>query len=262
MSSAWGRRVLVFGAASLVASLWLAAASHGPRIVDAFADHPYFAVSEIVVTPTKHVRAGVLLADADLRNGISLWRVDPATMTTRLEANPWIRRAVVRREFPRRLVVDLWEREPVAVLFLDQLHYVDATGLAFARVGEREPLDLPFVTGVEAAIMADERAYARHAIRQALRVLRLLGASGLPFRVSEVHIDRERGITVYPIEPRAAVAFGWNGFGRKLGRLAHVLEDFRGRERQIREIDLTLGTEVVVRLRKKPNGRPGANART
>lgn len=262
MKSVWGRRVLVFGAAALVGTLGLGAATHGPRLVAAFADHPYFAVTEIVVTPTRHVRAGSLLEDVDLRNGISLWRVDPATMMRRLEANPWIRRAAVRREFPRRLVVDLWEREPVAVLFLDQLYYVDATGLAFARVGEREPLDLPFVTGVEAAIVGDERVYARHAIRQALRLLRLMEASGLPFRVSEVHIDRERGITVYPIEPRVAVAFGWNGFGKKLGRLTHVLGDFQGRERQIREIDLTLGTDVVVRLRKKADGRTGANART
>jgi hypothetical protein len=254
--------VLVFGAIALVAMLVLAVVTEGPRLVEAFVDHPYFAVTEIVVTPTKHVRAGSLLEDAELRHGISLWRVDPATMTSRLEANPWIRRAAVRREFPRRLVVDLWEREPVAALFLDQLYYVDATGLAFARVGEREPLDLPFVTGVEAAIVADERAYARHSIRQALRLLRLMEASGLPFRVSEVHIDRERGITVYPIEPRVAVAFGWNGFGKKLGRLTHVLGDFRGKERQIREIDLTMGTEVVVRLRK-PNGRTGAHkART
>jgi cell division protein FtsQ len=257
----WGRRVLVFGAAALVAGLGLAGAMHAPRLAAAFADHPYFAVTEIVVTPTTHVRAGALLEDAELRSGVSLWRVDPATMTTRLEENPWIRRAAVRREFPRRLVVDLWEREPVAVLLLDHLYYVDATGLAFARVGEREPLDLPFVTGVEAAIVADERAYARHAIRQALRLLRLMEASGLPFRVSEVHIERERGITVYPIEPRVAVAFGWNGFGRKLGRLGRVLGDFRGRERQIREIDLTLGADVVVRLRKA-NGRTRAKART
>jgi hypothetical protein len=261
MTAVWGRRVIVFGAAAATASLVLAAIVHGPRLAAAIADHPYFAVTEIVVTPTTHVRAGALLEAAELRNGVSLWRVDPETLTARLEANPWVRRATVRREFPRRLIVDLAEREPVAILFLDQLYYVDATGLAFARVGERDPLDLPFVTGVEAAIVADERPYARHAIRQALRLLRLMEASGLPFRVSEVHIERERGVTVYPIEPRVAVTFGWNGFGAKLTRLGRVLGDFRGRERQIREIDLTMGTEVVVRLRQA-SGRAGAKTRT
>ncbi len=249
-ASRWGRRAALGCAAAAIAGLGVAAVTHGPRLLAALADHPYFALTEIVVTPTRHVRGGTLLEAADLRAGTSLWRVDTRELAARLERDPWIRRAAVRREFPRRLVVDLAEREPVAILYLDHLYYVDATGLAFARVGERDPLDLPFVTGVEAAIVADERPYARHAIRQALRLLRMLGASGLPFRVSEVHIEREQGVTVFPIEPRVAVAFGWNGFGTKIARLTRVLEDFRGRERRIREIDLTMGTEAVVRLRQ------------
>jgi len=248
--SAWGRRLSVGAAAVAVMSAVLAAVVYGPPLVRAIVDHPYFAVTEIMVTPTQHVRAGTLLDSADLRAGVSLWRVDPATLAAQLEFHPWIRRARVRREFPRRLIIELAEREPAAILFLDQLYYVDSTGLAFVRVGERDSLDLPFVTGVEAAIVAHEHPFARHAIRQALRLLQLMQASGLPFRVSEVHIERAQGITVFPIEPRVALTFGWSGFEKKLTRLTRVLQDFRGRERQIREIDLTMGTAAVVRLRQ------------
>ncbi len=251
-----GRWLAFAAAAAAVAAAVLAAIDVGPRVAAAVADHPYFSVSEIVVTPPKHVRAGALLEAADLRPGMSLWRIDPAALAVRLEAQPWVRRATVRREFPRRLVVDVTEREPAAILFLDQLYYVDSTGVAFVRVGEREPLDVPFVTGVEAAIVADERPFARHAIRQALRLLELMRAAGLPFRVSEVHIEREQGITVFPVEPRVSLTFGWNGFGTKLARLMRVLQDFRGRESQIREVDLTMGDAAVVRLRQaSPKGK-------
>lgn len=249
-AAAGGRRLLVGAGSAVLASLVLAAYVYAPLLIAAIADHPYFAVTEIVVTPTKHVRAGTLLEAAGLRPGISVWRVDPEALAVRLEAQPWVRRASVRREFPRRLIVDLTERQPAAILFLDQLYYVDDTGVAFVRVGERDPLDLPFVTGVEAAIVADERPFARHAIRQALRLLHAMGAAGLPFRVSEVHIDREQGVTVFPIEPRVSLTFGWSGFGAKLTRLQRVLDDFRGREAQLREIDLTMGMEAVVRLRQ------------
>ena len=241
---AWVAGAVAVGAVVGTVSLY------GPILATAIADHPYFAVAEIVVTPTKQVRPGVLLESVDLRPGQSLWRLDPTELAGRLEAHPWIRRASVRREFPRRLVVDVVERKPVAILYLDQLYYVDSTGLAFVRVGERDPLDLPFVTGVEAAIVADERPFARHAIRQALRVLEIMESAGLPFRVSEVHIEREQGVTVFPIEPRVALTFGWSGYKTKLGRLERVLQDFRGREGQIREIDLTMGTAAVVRLRQ------------
>ena len=254
--STWGRRSAIGVAAVAVAAVGAAGWLYGPTVLNAIADHPYFTVTEIVVTPTRHVRAGALLESVDLSAGVSLWRVDPAALAARLEAHPWIRRAKVRREFPRRLVVELAEREPAAILFLDQLYYVDNTGAAFVRVGDRDRLDVPFVTGVEAAVMADERPFARHAIRQALRLLQLMPAAGLPFRVSEVHIDREQGITVFPIEPRVALTFGWSGFATKLTRLARVLQDFRGRESQIREIDLTMGTAAVVRLRQ-----PGASGK-
>ena len=262
VGGAWGRRLAVAGAAAAVATTGLLALVYGPALLAAVIDHPYFAVSEIVMTPTHHVRAGALLELAHLRPGVSLWRIEPSVLAEQLESDPWIRRATVRREFPRRLVVDLVEREPAAVLFLDQLYYVDRTGVAFVRVGERDPLDLPFVTGIEAAVVGDDRPFARHAVRQALHLLKSLQAAGLPFRVSEVHIERERGITVYPIEPRVAVAFGWSGFSSKLTHLTRVLEDFRGRERQIREIDLTTEAEAVVRLRQQPSGREaGGRAR-
>ena len=249
-----GRRLAIGGALVGAVAVGFAAA-YGPLVAAVIADHPYFGVSEIVVTPTRHVRAGSLLESVDLRPGVSLWRIDPERLAARLEEQPWIRRAAVRREFPRRLIVDLVERRPAAILYLDQLYYVDSTGLAFVRVGERDPIDLPFVTGVEAAIVADERPFARHAIRQALRLLQLMQAAGLPFRVSEVHIEREQGITVFPIEPRAALTFGWSGFGTKLTRLTRVLRDFRGRESQIREIDLTMGAAAVVRLRRQPGAK-------
>lgn len=255
-----GRRLRVAGAVAATIGLVVVVVTYGPVLASAIADHPYFSVTEIVVTPTQHVRAGSLLESVDLRAGVSLWRVDPETLAATLEAQPWIRRANVRREFPRRLVVDVTEREPAAILYLDQLYYVDDTGLAFVRVGDRDPLDLPFLTGIEAAIVADERPFARHAIRQALRLLHSMQAVGLPFRVSEVHIDRERGITVFPIEPRVALTFGWSGFGSKLTRLGRVLQDFRGRESQIREVDLTMGTAVVVRLRQ--SGAKVKRART
>jgi len=260
VASAWPMRLRIGSAVTALVMTVGLAVQEGPRLVAAIADHPYFAVSEIVVTPTKHVRPGALLESADLRAGTSLWRLEPDALEDRLETHPWIRRATVRREFPRRLVVDVAEREPVAILFLEQLYYVDTTGTAFVKVGERDPLDLPFVTGVEAAILADERPYARHSIRQALRLLRSMAAAGLPFRISEVHIERERGITVFPVEPRVALTFGWSGFGTKLGRLGRVLQDFKGRERQIREIDLTMGTAAVVRLRQ-PGVNKGKRAR-
>src|SRR6185369_15275853 len=106
-----------------------------------------------------------------------------------------------------------------------------------------------------AAVMNGERAYPRHAVRQALRLVDVMAHSGLPFRVSEVHIERSEGITVFPVEPKVALEFGWGRFPEKLARLGEVLGGYAGRESQLREIDLTSDSQVVVRLRQ--SGRSG-----
>jgi hypothetical protein len=77
-----------------------------------------------------------------------------------------------------------------------------------------------------------------------------MGRAGLPFRVSEVHIDREQGITVFPVEPQIELEVGWGRFPEKLARLREVLSGFAGREAQLRGVDLTLESQVVVRLRQ------------
>jgi len=238
----------------VVMALAAAVIVQGMVLLERIREHPYFELTEIVVTPTRHVRTGALLEAAGLKARVSLWRVDPAALVTRLEADPWVYRASVRREFPRRLVVRLVERRPAAILLLDAPLYVDRTGVAFAPLGERDPLDLPLVTGIEAAIHRGETVYARHGIRRAIRLVDLMGEAGLPFRVSEVHIDREIGVTVFPVSPPLALTFGWGNFPAKMARLSEVLDALAGREAQIREIDLTLKGQAVIRSRRGGGG--------
>ena len=233
-----------------------------PPLVAALRAHPYFAVSEIAVSATQRLSRAAVLDWAGLYEGMSIWDVDPAATARRLEEHPWIARAGVRREPPHRLIVTVTERRPVAIVLLDQPYYVDRRGIAFAPLGPDEPLTVPLVTGIEAALVAGEAPYARHAVRQALRIMRTMHVAGLPFRVSEVHIERQEGITVFPVEPRIALGFGWRALPERVGRLEEVLDTFGGRTAQLRAIDLTSATEAVIRLRTpaRSSARPGDDA--
>lgn len=223
-------------------------------------DHPYFAVRDIVITPTEHVRPGTLLAWAGVREGTSIWRLAPARLAARLEAYPWVRHATVRRELPNRLVIAIEEHRPAAIVLVDQLYYVDRRGVVFAQLDERDPLDLPLVTGVEAPILEGDGHYVRHAVRHALRLVERMPIAGLPFRVSEINIERDGGITVFPVTPRLTLAFGWRQLPEKLDRLREVLMTHAGREGQIREINLTFAAQAVVRMRKAARETPRAGA--
>ena len=249
------RLLIASGALGVVAG----AALVTPAIVAALRAQPYFAVDEIALNATTHVSRAELLAWAGLYDGVGIWDVDSYATARRLEQHPWIMRARVRRELPRRVIVRVAERRPAAIVLLDQPYWVDARGVAFSPLPVDEPLALPFITGVEAALVGGEAPYARHAIRRALRVVRTLRDAGLSFRVSEVHIDRQEGITVFPVEPHIALGFGWHALPERVARLEKVLGTFGGRTAQVRAIDLTAADEAVIRLRvpDAPDGHPG-----
>jgi cell division protein FtsQ len=245
------RLIWSFAAGSSLTAIALAA----PLAAEWVRTHPYFRVDVITVAPTERIPAGDLLRFAGLRPGMSIWNVDPSELEARLESHRWVRRATVKRELPRGLAVRIAEWQPRGVVLLDDLHYVDASGVVLGVVGPRDPIDLPFISGVEAAILADDLPYVRHTVRHALRLIEQMQAAGLSFRVSEVHIDREQGITIFPVEPRVAVAFGWRRFPEKIARLAEVMRTLRGREAQVRAVDLTYEGQAVIRVRAGASGR-------
>ena len=103
-------------------------------------------------------------------------------------------------------------------------------------------------------------AIGLRAIRRSLSLLRLAGRRG---RVSEIHVDRDRGLTLLPVDPRIPVEVGWVDFPRRLARLNTVLEKLAGRQDEIIRVSLRFDDEVIVRVREAeesaaPKPRRGA----
>ena len=109
-------------------------------------DNPYFSVREIQVRGGGKVGGSEIVAMAGLRHGMNLWNVDAASIEQKLRRHPSVRRVLVRREFPRRVVIDVEERQPRAVVALGKLYYIDSDGFVFKEVGEGEKADFPLLT--------------------------------------------------------------------------------------------------------------------
>ncbi len=88
-------------------------------------------------------------AAAEVGLGTNLLRVDPGTVQGRVEALGWVRQARVERRFPDVLEVRVEEHEPVAIVALADLFYVDGGGRVFRAYQAPEPLDLPLVLGLD-----------------------------------------------------------------------------------------------------------------
>ena len=71
--------------------------------------------------------------------------------------------------------------------------------------------------------------------------------------VSEIHVDRVRGLTLLPVRPQVPIELGWGEFSPKLARLPQVFALWAGREGAIAGVSLLFDDEVIVRTRaEKP----------
>jgi hypothetical protein len=94
-------------------------------------DHEIFSVREIQVKAGEKVGGSEIVETAGLSQGVSIWRVDPQAIEKKIARHPWVKQVLVRREFPRRVVIEVEEREPKAIAALGKLYYVDRDGYIF-----------------------------------------------------------------------------------------------------------------------------------
>lgn len=114
--------------------------------------NPAFSIGGITVYgDVAHTNAVTLRANVAPRLAGNFFTVSLQATREAFEAVPWVRQAVVRREFPNRLRVVLREHEAVAFWGADgDARLVNNFGQVFdANSGDVEPDDLPRLNGPE-----------------------------------------------------------------------------------------------------------------
>jgi hypothetical protein len=164
------------------------------------------------------------------------------------------------------VIIQVREHRPVAILAVDEAkggeYYVAAHGLIFAPVAGKEARDLPYVTGLAPSDLREGEAFGPRALRRALALVRVASRANAGVGpVSEIHVDRTRGLTLLPVRPAVPVELGWTGFETKLARLPRVLTIWAGRESEIAALDLLFDDEIIVRTRTPNAGTPARRAR-
>jgi cell division protein FtsQ len=116
--------------------------------------HPAFSIGAITVQgDVSHNSPATLRANVAPRLAGNFFTLSLQTTREAFESVPWVRQAVVRREFPNRLRVLLQEHQPAALWGGDRdgdARLVNSFGEVFeANTGDVEPENLPRLKGPE-----------------------------------------------------------------------------------------------------------------
>lgn len=203
--------------------------SQGNWIDNLFSQIGYFEVGDNVVINGCHVTTPDQIRELGaIRYHTNLFDVNPAKMAAVLVKHPWISSAKIQKVWPNKLVINIVEHVPEALIVLkrhgsEELYYMDAKGIPFVAVKPGQDLDFPVMTGLDRIKGADRRQEILH---DAMLFLKLVGRNNpnLPSQsVSEIHFDATHGMTIYLVEYPFPIYFGLGGVARKYRQLEKVL---------------------------------------
>ncbi len=154
-----------------------------------------------------------------------------------LESHPWIAKADVIRDWPNRLLINVKEKRPVALLSRESgLFYLDHKGHMIAAVSHRKELDFPVVTGLENFIFsATASAQIPKSLKEILALLKLADKNkSILFEqsISEIHVSSKGELILYLLDRPFPIYLGTDGkISTRYYRLVKVLKDlYRTRE--------------------------------
>jgi len=216
---------------------------------DFIVDNRYFAVRQIEVHGGTKVGGDEIVAIAGLRRGMNIWNLDAAAIEKKIAKHPWVRRVLVRRDFPRRVVIDVEERTPKAIVGAGKLYYIDADGVVFKEVDSGENIKYPMLTGIYAKALLSGDRIARKRMREALRLADLMEQRA--HTLSEIHFEAPDLVVVYPTQFPVAWRLGWGDWEAKIARLERLLGLWKGNEARLASLDMSFRDQVVARVRGK-----------
>lgn len=250
MRRLFGRYVALMCILAAAAAGWTL---HQP-VWAALRTHPYFAVTHLAIRGTGPLLSkNEILAWIGADESVRIWDLSPPHVRARLEMHPLIAHASVRREFPNSFEVEVREQRPRGIVLLDRLYYVGRSGEVLLPVEAQHDPDYPVVTGLTKETPPGYRTWA---LRRALQLYRLCQRMACFDGVSEIHVDSERGMVLYPMKPRVPVVLGWGSWREKIERAERVLGAWEGRTYMLRAVDLRYRNQVVTRLREAPAAKP------
>ncbi len=211
-----------------------------------------FRVEQVVVQGNSRLDDAKVTALSDIEIGINTFNLDLGLIGRKIEENPWVGTARVQRIFPRQVVINIKEREPVAIINLGYLYYLDKQGEIFKVLGADDNLDYPVVTGFDyTKVQADNGEYARQ-LKKIVKLFDDLNRRDLFSldQISEVHFEPGGSLSLYTLNRGVEIKLGTAGYERKLDRLERIYAQLQPKLQLLDYIDLNVEEKVIVRIER------------
>ena len=209
----------------------------------------FLSLERIEVTNLRRLNRQAVIALAGVKRGDAMLALRLQCIGEQIAKNPWIEQVKIRRYFPDTLSIEVAEREPVAVVSMGYLYYLDTKGDVFKPLTEGDRLDYPVLTGISEEDMGKDPSGSKAMLKTTLELIAQL-KSRTDFRlddISEIHYDKGYGFTLFTASGGVPVKLGNGNFGEKLARFARIYRDLQAEMPTLEYIDLDYSDKIIVK---------------
>ncbi len=215
----------------------------------AFTKMTLFSLKSIEVSSAKHLTRDEILGLAGLEPGKDLLRMNLKRMGEHLLQNPWVETVRINRYFPDGVSIVITEREPVAIVNMGFIYYLDKKGNVFKVLNKGDKLDYPVVTGFSEEELGNNPKGTREALEATCLLLKILREKGafILADVSEIHYDTGYGFTLFTAAGSLPIKVGSGDFTAKIERFARIYQGLVAQLPSIHYIDLDYNDKIIIK---------------
>jgi len=212
-------------------------------------------IDNIEIEGAKRLSRSLLLEQAKVSPGASLLAIRPGQVERALMAHPWIAKAEVSRRWPHSLHLTVQERDPVALVqFGEELLYMDRQGMIFKPLSPGDPHNFPVITGLTPEQFRHPAGDLPEVVAQAFQLMDMLKTNQPPLNlenISEIHLDLERGFTLYANGVGVGLDLGFQEYSDKMQKFAQLWPVLvqKGLLTKVNRINLTYPRRALVTLK-------------
>ena len=210
---------------------------------------PLLNVTSVQVSGCEVLDPQTVIQQAQIPSGENILSLDLDRVRQRVASHPWIASALISREIPDRIRIDIVERKPVALIKGRQFYLMDHGGVCFTCAEPGDYAGLPIITGLDPEILAPGCKLPRE-FTVLIEDLYQESQLQLPWKlISEIRWRKDKGLSFFTVRGGIQIDLGRDNYGSKIARLEKVLRylEEKGLDPQLRGIDLSHGNRVFVR---------------
>ncbi len=180
----------------------------------------------------------------------NLMQIDIDGLRNRIERLSWVKRVVVRRDFPHQLRIQISERQPVGIARMENLLLFDREGVLLDEyIPSVHKIDRPVLSGLKSPTDPMAGSDNRERISRYLDFLREIdqGGANLSNRLSEVDLNELDDMVVIPLDGAPRIHLGNDQLLKRLNRYFKIIDQARRENGPISEIDMRYDDKVIVR---------------